>query len=194
MDIFIGYTEKIHPLPDEALKALLEITSLVKYNKKDDLIKIGEINDKFCFILEGGVKKFAVAKDSLKEIIIQTAFSGEIACSLKSLTKNKPSKVGCKAITDCFVLEASIEKVNQLRIQYSDIRELMHKIIELELTNLQEAYEQLLTKDATQRYLILKGKVKNIDQLLPQYQIASLLGITPIQLSRISKKLLTTSY
>ena len=43
--------------------------------------------------------------------------------------------------------------------------------------------------DATQRYLKLCKKIPDIESLIPQYQIASYLGITPVQLSRIRKKM-----
>jgi len=36
-----------------------------------------------------------------------------------------------------------------------------------------------LTLDATQRYLKLRTQIPNIDDLIPQYQIASYLSITP---------------
>ena len=47
----------------------------------------------------------------------------------------------------------------------------------------------LMRLDATERYLKLREQIPNIDNLIPQYQIASYLNITPVQLSRIRKKL-----
>ncbi|MGB6268061.1 MAG: hypothetical protein WBF67_03545 [Olleya sp.] len=39
--------------------------------------------------------------------------------------------------------------------------------------------------NAKGRYLKLREKIPNIDNLIPQYQIAAYLSITPVQLSRI---------
>ena len=49
---------------------------------------------------------------------------------------------------------------------------------------------ELATLTAKDRYIKLKNRIPNIDNLIPQYHIASHLGITPIQLSRIRRDLL----
>jgi hypothetical protein len=43
--------------------------------------------------------------------------------------------------------------------------------------------------DATERYLIFKEEHPGLEDLIPQYHIASYLGISPTQLSRIRKNL-----
>jgi hypothetical protein len=43
--------------------------------------------------------------------------------------------------------------------------------------------------DAKAQYLALLKKMPNIEELIPQYQIASYLSITPVQLSRIRRKI-----
>jgi hypothetical protein len=49
---------------------------------------------------------------------------------------------------------------------------------------------ELSMLDATDRYLKIKKDLPNIEKQIPQYQIASFLNITPVQLSRIRKDLL----
>jgi hypothetical protein len=44
-------------------------------------------------------------------------------------------------------------------------------------------------ENATERYLKLRSKHPNIDQRIQQLHLASHLGITPTQLSRIRKEL-----
>ena len=48
---------------------------------------------------------------------------------------------------------------------------------------------ELMSMDATERYLKLRERIPHIDDLIPQFQIASFLSITPVQLSRIRKNL-----
>ena len=47
----------------------------------------------------------------------------------------------------------------------------------------------VLSKDARTRYLELRNLIPQIDNLIPQYQIASFLNITPVQLSRIRSEI-----
>ena len=49
---------------------------------------------------------------------------------------------------------------------------------------------ELSMLDATDRYLKIRKDLPNIEKQIPQYQIASFLNITPVQLSRIRKDLL----
>jgi hypothetical protein len=46
-----------------------------------------------------------------------------------------------------------------------------------------------MTLNATESYIKLRKQIPDIDSLIPQYQIASYLSISPVQLSRIRKKL-----
>jgi len=43
--------------------------------------------------------------------------------------------------------------------------------------------------DADKRYIIMREKFPTIESVVPQYYIASYLGISPTQLSRIRRKL-----
>ena len=44
---------------------------------------------------------------------------------------------------------------------------------------------ELVTMEAKDRYVIFQEEHPQIEQLIPQYHIASYLGISPTQLSRI---------
>lgn len=188
MENFIKFIESIHPLSSDTLKQLLEATSVVSYKSGEHLTEIGKTSQKFFFVTEGGIRSYSKG-DNGNEINISISFNGSFAASLKSLIFNQPSEIGYQAMVDCVVLEAPLEKINNLKKTNQDFSDFMYKLIELEYNKLQQSYIELLSKDATERYLILRTKIKNIDQLVPQFQIASHLGITPIQLSRIRKKL-----
>jgi len=192
MESFIKFIENIHPLSSDSLKALMGLTNIVSYKSGDHLVKIGEINTKLFFVLEGGLRLYTKGNKG-NDINISITFEGTISAPLKSAVFKEPSDTGCQALMDCVVLEAPVKKLEELRAINSDFSEFMFKTIELEQIKLMQSYTELLSKDATERYLILRTKVKNIDQLIPQYQIASHLGITPIQLSRIRKKLFNQS-
>ena len=46
--------------------------------------------------------------------------------------------------------------------------------------------------DADKRYLIMRQKFPTLEAIVPQYYIASYLGISPTQLSRIRNKMKNT--
>ena len=49
--------------------------------------------------------------------------------------------------------------------------------------------DNLFIEGFNKSYLKLIGQIPEINDLIPQFHIASYLGITPVQLSRIRKKL-----
>jgi len=47
---------------------------------------------------------------------------------------------------------------------------------------------EIILHDAEQRYSTFQNQYPDLEQLIPQYHIASYLGVTPTQLSRIRRK------
>ena len=64
-----------------------------------------------------------------------------------------------------------------------------NRILEHVFIRYEERQLELISMDAKAQYLALLKKMPNIEELIPQYQIASYLSITPVQLSRIRRKI-----
>lgn len=73
------------------------------------------------------------------------------------------------------------------------ISKLYIKALETVFMEYEKRQLEFISMDATQRYLALKSEIPDIEKLIPQYQIASYLSITPVQLSRIRKKIKTSN-
>ena len=69
------------------------------------------------------------------------------------------------------------------------LKNLHIKVLEKVYFYYEKRLVDLISLDATDRYLELKNQIPNIDEIISQYHIASYLGISPVQLSRIRKKL-----
>ena len=72
--------------------------------------------------------------------------------------------------------------------QLPKIQELSRSIVEKLYIEISEKYESLFIKTAEERYLELINSEPDILKIVPQYMIASYLGITPEGLSRIKKR------
>lgn len=190
MDTFLTFISNIYPLPEVILKKLLNAAEVKSYKSGDHLSEIGTVTDKFFFIIDGITRTYMKVSTESPEINKSIAAPGQLAGSLKSAMDRTPAQIACQALTDIVVVEIKIDFLTKLRKEHREFGEFMYKTIELEYTKLEVSLINLLSKNATERYLILRKNIKNIDQLIPQYHIASHLGITPIQLSRIRKKLL----
>ncbi|WP_010135309.1 Crp/Fnr family transcriptional regulator [Ochrovirga pacifica] len=191
MEILINFIKDIYPLSNEAFQRLLSISQVVSYKAGDHLCELGAVNDRVFFILNGVTRTYMKETPDSQEINKNICSSGQLATSLKSALDKTPALIGCQCLTDALIVETKDEDLMKFRQDSKEFSEFMYRALEVEYVKLEEALIDLLSKNATERYLDLRKKIKNIDQLIPQYHIASHLGITPIQLSRIRKKLLT---
>jgi CRP-like cAMP-binding protein len=152
------------------------------------LTVIGTITDHLYFIQSGVARSYSVSEKG-NEYIRSIISTNNILAATEALIKKQPSKIACHCLTDCEVLEINYDLMIQKCNENSEIAVWYIKTLELHYAHLQKTNDELLTMNATQRYLILQKRIPNIDNLINQYYIASHLGITPIQLSRIRKKL-----
>lgn len=113
--------------------------------------------------------------------------------SLTGLIKKEPSELIYEALTDCKVYEINYNKFIKLSQTKIEICQLHIKILESVFIKYEVRQLELISLNATERYKKLRSDIPNIDKLIPQYQIASYLSITAVQLSRIRKKLNDTS-
>ena len=81
-----------------------------------------------------------------------------------------------------------LEFIN-LTQKHHDISILYNRFLEEAFIRMQDKATILSTLDAEARYLHLKKQIPDIESLIQLNHIASYLSITPIQLSRIRKKL-----
>ena len=104
------------------------------------------------------------------------------------LTKQK-NKIAQKALTQCKVWKASYNEVEQLYSKHHDFERLGRKIAEFYFLEKEKKEIEMALLDAEKRYLILREEFPGLELKIPQYHIASYLGISPTQLSRVRNKM-----
>ncbi len=150
--------------------------------------KEGEIPNKIYILLSGLMRTYfdsEAGKQHNKKIFSPTSFVG----ALTAIIKKEPSKLAYETLTDCKVFEIDFDIFMKLCKTDVDIANLYAKILERIFMQYEKRSLELISLDATQRYIKLREQIPNIDDLIPQFQIASYLSITPVQLSRIRKKM-----
>lgn len=180
------------PLSSRSTKDFKQIFSLKSYRKGEVIAGYSQSKGKFILIKEGIVCSYL--NDDKGKKVIRTLFTPiSVIASLKSIVSLKQVNVDYYCLTDCCVLTSNLDDFLALVDKHHDISKLYIEILEKSYAKLIERVTQLTTLEATERYLLLKKMAPNIENQIPQYQIASYLNISPIQLSRIRKKLLFDS-
>lgn len=173
-------------------KSLLEFETIFKplqLKRYDQFIKKGEIQTSFFILTKGIVRGFMTDSKSEKEYIKEIFMPVDVCGDLSALINNSKSEFSYCCLTNCTVLKGDFKDLLKLVNNNVELLKLYTKTIELLYTKAEERIYNLAVLNATERYLKLKEEIPNIDNLIQQYHIASYLNITPVQLSRIRKKI-----
>lgn len=188
MKNLINFINSFHILPEESFKKFQKLTKLKKFNSKDILAKYGE-TPKELFILKSGVVRSYYSNEKGKEYISSLFTPFSATGPLGALVSNKPSNLSYACLTDCVLYAINFKELKELALQDKNIALMYANALENVFLLLESRIYDLSILNATERYLKLKKEIPEIENLIPQYHIASYLNITSVQLSRIRKKL-----
>ncbi|MDP5156971.1 MAG: Crp/Fnr family transcriptional regulator [Flaviramulus sp.] len=172
----------------EKVNQLIELADYRKIESGIQLVKLGEVPTKVYFVISGVVRCYICTesgKEFNKNFYLPNSFLG----SLTALITKKPSNLVFETLTSCKLYEIDFNKLMQMCKKSHELSLLYSSILEYIYIKYEKRLVELISLDAKDRYLELKSQIPDLDNLIPQYHIASYLGITAVQLSRIRKKL-----
>lgn len=182
------FLRKVSDISEASFNKILKITTFHKVPANTLLVKPGTIRRKLYMLVSGVISAFVTdesGKQFNKRLFTPISFAG----ALTAMIKNKANEINYITLTDCKIYEIDFDKLKNLCEKDFEISKLYIKILENVFVAYEERSLDLMRLNATEKYLKLRNEIEDIDNLIPQYQIASYLNITPIQLSRIRKKL-----
>jgi CRP-like cAMP-binding protein len=153
------------------------------------LLKEGEFSKK-AFIIEKGCLRLWFNSNG-KDITFQFFFENEVASSGESFRKNIPSFFTIETIEPSIVHWIHKNDLDKILDDISRNPEMGNDMRDNAFERQYDYMRQLVSfiKDSPeQRYLKLLGEKPHIIQRVPQHYIATYLGITPVSLSRIRKR------
>tara|TARA_B100000809_G_scaffold178239_1_gene175822 strand:- start:6815 stop:7414 length:600 start_codon:yes stop_codon:yes gene_type:complete len=168
--------------------ALIEsIITFQKLEKDETLLRNGQTAKKIYFVCKGALRAYATDYDGNiynKNIFLETDFAGSTVSYLLGV----PSNFTLEALEETILINLDYKKYRQFIEQKNDLKNFYIAYLENNWIVEKEQREvSLVMENATQRYLKLLQKHPKIDQRIQKLHIASHLGITPTQLSRIRK-------
>lgn len=188
MQELLTYIQKISPLEDKTIKELQQLFRPEQLHKKDFFVKEGEYAKQIGFLKKGIIRAFFLNEKG-KEYTKQFFTDSSIIGAYSSLVTKQPNKIAQQALTDCEILIANFSDIEKLYSKYHDLERLGRKIAEHYFLEKEQKEIEMALLDANKRYLIMREKFPTIETIVPQYHIASYLGISPTQLSRIRRKM-----
>lgn len=167
---------------------LFQFYKKIQLKKGETLIRPGEGVSSFYYLNTGCVNYYKVEEGKIKVLEFYT--EDVFFTDLYAYVLDKPATAFLQATED-----TTVYAINKIDVENSFKRS--HQLERFGRLSMQEAFiksysrvERLNSRTNEERYLRLLQKRPELFQRVPQYLIASYLGLTPVGLSKIRKRLM----
>ena len=150
-------------------------------------IKDGQLATQFAFLGSGVIRGYyqdTFGAEYNKHFFIAPSIVG----GYTSLITGQPNRIIQQALTDCVLMQADYTAFISLYDSFPDLERVGRRFAELYFVEKEQKEIELVLLSAEKRYQLFQKRYPGLEQQISQYHIASYLGITPTQLSRIRKK------
>ncbi len=183
----LRYFQRIMPLSQEEIDAIVETMTIRHYKKGTVLLREGQISTEAYFVLEGCVRQYYLVNGEEKTNNFFTEEQWVI--SMQSFGTNSPSEHFLDCCMDSSLVVGNREKEESLYKRFPKLETVSRKVMEKVFAEQQGKLASYATETPEERYLKLVDARPYLLQNIPQYQIASYVGVKPESLSRIKKRL-----
>ncbi len=183
----IRYFAAITPLTSEEAEAIYHSMVLRTYPKDHTLLRAGDVAVESYFVLKGCIRQYSML-DGVEKI---NAFftENDWVLSLNSLDAPSYAPHYWTCCEETTLVLGNDNGANALFAQFPKFEMIARKILENTLFQQQHTMARYSTESPEERYQNLLSARPDLFQRLPQYQIASYIGVQPESLSRIRKRL-----
>nr|WP_314490959.1 Crp/Fnr family transcriptional regulator [uncultured Chryseobacterium sp.] len=182
------YLSKVFEVPAERLNLCSIHYEIKKIPKGEYLLQYGEICRNTFFVEKGLLRMYSIDKNG-KEHIIQFAPENWLIGDRSSLYFSEKSNYYIEAVEDSEVSVLSRDFFNKLLEEFPNSIEKSDLVLQKHVKSLQDRINSLLGETAEERYLKFIRMYPDLLLRVPQWMVASYLGITPESLSRVRKEL-----
>ena len=176
------------PLKEHTWREIEPLFQKNTLTKHTHFINVNETARKIAFLESGIVRAYFVNSQG-QEYNKQFFVGPSIIGAYTSLLTGEPNLIPQQALSDCVIWTLEYHLITNRYDNFSDLERLSRKIAEYYFLEKERKELEIVLLNATERYKLFQEEFPGIEQHIPQYHVASYLGITPIQLSRIRHQL-----
>lgn len=183
----ISYFLKITSLSAGEIRVLTESMMVKSFKKGDYLVREGQLHHDTYFLLEGLVREFIITEGN--DVTTNFYTEEQWIISPDGFEVKKPSRYNLICMENTVLVAGNEEKAQALFRQFPHFETVSRQIMEAVFEERHHQTTSYITENPEQRYLNLLKTRPGIFQRVPQYDIATYIGVKPESLSRIRRKL-----
>ncbi len=153
-------------------------------DKESHFIEQGQINSKIGLV-ESGILMYIQTDENGKFWVCDFAVEGEWVTQYQSVSQQIPSPLSIITLEPSIIHVVMYQEMSKLNEEISGFESLTRSIVEKEFFDMIERSHSLQSLNARERYEHILENQPYLLQRVPQYYLASYLGIAPQSLSRL---------
>lgn len=179
-----AFFHKFHNVPASLLeKSDVKIDEVV-LKKNEHFLVPGDSSNTAGYVVSGLCRQYYLSEDG-KEHTKYFQTKGTVAIAFAEMLSNKPARCYIQGVVDTQLLVMSHPNFSTLFDANIDSQILARRIAEHYFVEKDQREYEFLHFDAQKRYEAFVKRYHDCYKLIPQYQIASYIGVSPVSLSRI---------
>jgi CRP-like cAMP-binding protein len=184
----LQYISQFTSLSEVEKQGIVDSLNIRSFKKGTLLLREGQVSNLCYFVLKGCIRQYYLVDGEEKTTNFYT--EGQPVTPYEGTFNRKSAKYYLSCLEDCVLTVGTPENEARLFEQFPQFKNVVRVAVEEELGKTQDLASSYVLNSPTERYQhLLKTKPDLLDRV-PQYQLASFLGVTPESLSRIRRRVM----
>lgn len=188
LDKFFQNMQSISPLSEKAKEIALPYFKVHTFKSNSHIVDAGDEVLHSYFIISGIARYYYINNEG-KECNKSFTKDGDVLMSFSAFLLQEPSEYFIESLSELITVKISHKDLKTLIKESLEWNQFYVSSLEKVLMKKVSRESDLLLLNAKQRYLKFLNTFKEMEKQIPNYHIASYLGITDVRLSNIRREL-----
>ena len=184
----LSVLEEYADIPEEEWRKVAGRLESLTLEKNDFFVRQGDLPDRMGLIFDGIFRVFCITETG-DEKILAFRTKKQFLSAYSPFVENRDSWYSIQALTDAELICFPLDDMKNLSVRHRCWEKVVKEYIVRLFIEKEDRERSFLIEDAHTRYVRFRESYPELEKALPQYYIASYLGISPVSLSRIRGKM-----